>query len=149
MTAGRPSKYSDKFIGMVDEYILTTGKEKTSLPTKQGFALYIGVDDDTLDNWANAVDEEGRRIHQEFFGALKKLMLKQAEQLINDGIYGGKEVNSTIVKLLLQNNHGMRDKIEEDHKGEITLALTYGNKSKRTDEPATKAGGSDRDATKP
>jgi hypothetical protein len=41
-------------------------------------------------------------------------MQMQATQLINDGIYGGKEVNATIVKLLLQNNHGMKEKSETD-----------------------------------
>ena len=117
---GRPSKYDDSFIDEVDKYIATTGKEQTSLPTKQGFALWIGVDDDTLDNWANAKvkDEKGNDtselLHPQFFGALKKLMQTQATQLINDGIYGGKEVNATIVKLLLQNNHGMRERSETD-----------------------------------
>jgi len=112
MKVGRPSKYDPKFIDEVDKYIATTGKEQTELPTKQGFALWIGVDDDTLDNWANAKDKEGNLINPEFFGALKKLMQRQAVQLINDGIYGGKEVNSTIIKLLLQNNHGMKERVD-------------------------------------
>ena len=101
---GRPTKYNPIFISKVDEYIRTTGREQTKLPTKEGFAMYIGVDDDTLDNWAKK--------DKEFFGALKKLMFTQKEQLINDGIYGGKEVNSTIVKLLLQNNHGMKERTD-------------------------------------
>jgi hypothetical protein len=112
MKVGRPSKYDPRFIDEVDKYIATTGKEQTELPTKQGFALWIGVDDDTLDNWANAKDKEGNLINPEFFGALKKLMQRQAVQLINDGIYGGKEVNSTIIKLLLQNNHGMKERVD-------------------------------------
>lgn len=114
MKVGRPSKYDDRFVKEVDRYINTTGKEYMEIPTKEGFALWIGVDDDTLDNWANAKDENGKLLHKDFFGALKKLMQKQKVQLINDGIYGGKEVNSTIVKLLLQNNHGMREKIDSD-----------------------------------
>jgi hypothetical protein len=113
MKVGRPSKYDDNFIQEVDKYIETTGKENMEIPTKEGFALWIGVDDDTLDNWANLKDEEGKMIHKEFFGALKKLMQKQKVQLINDGIYGGKEVNSTIVKLLLQNNHGMKERVDQ------------------------------------
>ena len=115
---GRPSKYDPKFIDKVEEYIKTTGKEQMELPTKEGFALYIGVDDDTLDNWANERvknkkgEDTSRLLRPEFFGALKNLMMKQKTQLVNDGIYGGKEVNSTIVKLLLQNNHGMKEKID-------------------------------------
>jgi hypothetical protein len=113
MPAGRPSKYDDKFIDEVDKYLSEKGGTSGSLPTKQGFALRIGVDDDTLDNWANAKDDKGKLIHPEFFGALKKLMQCQAVQLIDDGIYGGKEVNSTIVKLLLQNNHGMKERVDK------------------------------------
>lgn len=119
---GRPTKYDPSFIDEVDNYLATTGKEQTTLPTKQGFALHIGVDDDTLDNWANArypvdhdvIELRGELKRPEFFGALKKLMQTQATQLINDGIYGGKEVNATIIKLLLQNNHNMREKVDTD-----------------------------------
>lgn len=138
---GRPSKYDPSFIQEVDAYLETTGKEQTSLPTKQGFALWIGVDDDTLDNWANAKypdDYEdkklrGRLIRPEFFGALKKLMLTQAKQLIDDGIYGGKEVNSTIVKLLLQNNHGMKER-QDMTSGDEKLEQLVVIKAKEEDE---------------
>jgi hypothetical protein len=101
---GRPTKYQESFIQEVDNYLQTTGREQTSLPTKQGLALHLKVDEDTLNNWA--------KVYPKFFGALKKLMATQAKQLIDDGIYGGKEVNSTIVKLLLQNNHGMKERTD-------------------------------------
>ena len=104
MKTGRPSKYDESFVNELENYLATTGKEQTSLPTKQGFALWLGVDEDTLNNWAKE--------HDKFFGALKKLMLLQGQQLIDDGIYGGKEVNATIVKLLLQNNHGMKERTD-------------------------------------
>lgn len=126
---GRPTKYKPEFIDMVDAYIKTTGKEQTELPTKEGFALYIGVDDDTLDNWANKKDDEGRLINPEFFGALRKLMLTQRKQLINDGIYGGKEVNATIVKLLLQNNHGMKERTDTTTNDKDLPTPIYGSKS--------------------
>lgn len=123
MTAGRPTKYDPKFIDMVDEYLSTTGKEQTELPTLQGFALYIGCSLDAMEDW--------RKLYPEFSGALKKLMLVQATQLINDGIYGGKEVNATIVKLLLQNNHGMKERMDattndKDLKG--LVEVSYGQK---------------------
>ena len=123
MKRGRPCEYRDMYVDSVDEYIATTGKYNMELPTKEGFALWIGVDDDTLDNWANAKDENGKLIRPEFFGALKKLMQKQKVQLINDGIYGGKEVNSTIVKLLLQNNHGMKERVDNTSNGETLKGL--------------------------
>lgn len=101
---GRPSEYQDNFVNELANYLATTGKEQTSLPTKQGFALWLGVDDETLNEWA--------KIHPEFSATLRKLMLLQGQQLIDDGIYGGKEVNATIVKLLLQNNHGMKERTD-------------------------------------
>lgn len=101
---GRPTKYDPKFVAEVDKYIATTGREQTSLPTLQGFALWIGCSLDAIDDW--------KKQYTEFSGALETLKNKQAEQLVNDGIYGGKEVNSTIVKLLLQNNHGMKERTD-------------------------------------
>lgn len=99
---GRPTKYDPNFIEEVDRYIATTGREQTALPTVQGLALHLNVNKTSLYEWAKA--------HEGFSNALEKLMDQQGQQLINDGIYGGKEVNSTIVKLLLMNNHGMREK---------------------------------------
>src|SRR3990167_1705568 len=104
MKTGRPTKYKPEFVYELDKYLETTGKEQMSLPTIQGFALWLGVDSDTLNNWSKR--------HKKFFGALKILKELQAKQLIDDGIYGGKEVNSTIVKLLLQNNHGMKERTD-------------------------------------
>lgn len=103
---GRPSDYRPEYIGKVDEYIATTGREQTTLPTLQGLAVFLGTSMTSVQRWEAA--------NPEFRLALDKLMAIQGEQLINDGIYGGKEVNSTIVKLLLMNNHGMREKTDTD-----------------------------------
>jgi len=118
MKVGRPTKYDPRFVEEVDGYLATTGKEQTTLPTLQGFALYIDCSLDAIEDWKKA--------YPEFSGALETLKNRQAEQLINDGIYGGKEVNSTIVKLLLQNNHGMRERTdvtsdEKEIKGVVVL----------------------------
>ena len=101
---GRPTKYNPMFVDELDKYLRTTGKEQTSLPTIQGFALHLGVDDETLTEWAKK--------YPDFSATLKRLKHLQAKQLIDDGIYGGKEVNATIVKLLLQNNHGMKERVD-------------------------------------
>lgn len=102
---GRPSKYDPRYIVEVDKYLSTTGKNFKHLPKIQSFAIWLDVNKDTLYEWA--------KIHPEFSDALEKIMEHQAEQLIDDGVYGGKEVNATIVKLLLQNNHGMKER--NDH----------------------------------
>lgn len=132
---GSPTKYKEEYIEEVDKYI--SSLNDTEVPLKEDFAYRLGVDDDTLDNWANAKDEEGKLKHPEFFGALKRITQKQKIQLINDGIYGGKEVNPTITKLMLMNNHGMREKTDftsDDDKIQtidITAILNkvYGDKS--------------------
>lgn len=102
MTAGRPTKYDPKMIDEVDKYLATTGKENMSLPKLQSFAIWLDVSMDAMEDW--------RKKYPEFSGALNRIMQRQAEQLIDDGIYGGKDVNTTIVKLLLQNNHGMKER---------------------------------------
>ena len=100
---GRPTKYELIFVDKIDDYLATTGREQTTLPKIESFALFLSVHKDTLYEWAKK--------YPDFSDALAKILLKQAEQLIDDGIYGGKEVNSTIVKLALTNNHGYKRKI--------------------------------------
>jgi hypothetical protein len=101
---GRPTKYDPSFVAKVDEYLLQCGREQTMLPTLEQFTIFLNISMDALEDY--------REKYADFSGALEKIMKCQKIQLINDGIYGGKEVNSTIVKLLLQNNHGMREKVD-------------------------------------
>ncbi|MCR4324182.1 MAG: DNA-packaging protein [Candidatus Curtissbacteria bacterium] len=117
----RPTKYDPSFVDELNKYLETTGREQTSLPTMQGFALWLDVDGDTLVEW-------GKKYPQ-FSAALRKLMAIQAKQLIDDGIYGGKEVNSTIVKLLLQNNHGMKERTDTTTNDKDLPTPIYGSKS--------------------
>ena len=121
MTAGRPTKYKPEVNDELDKYLATTGKEQTSLPTIQGFSLWLGVNDDTLNEW--------RKKYPEFSATLERLKKIQAQQLIDDGIYGGKEVNATIVKLMLQNNHGMKERTDTTTNDKDLPTPIYGGKS--------------------
>ena len=103
---GRPSEYDPSYCDKVDEYLENASRENMHLPKVESFAIYLGVTKKTLYNWSKE--------HEEFLHALDKIMTIQAERLIDDGIYGGKEVNATIVKLLLMNNHDMREKNDTD-----------------------------------
>lgn len=98
---GRPTKYYPELVSKVDEYLATTGKEQTELPTIEGLALYLDVDDTTLVNWGEA--------YPEFFAAIKKLKMRQKTQLMNDSFYGGKEVNAGAGVFMLKANHGMKE----------------------------------------
>lgn len=122
---GRPTLYEDRFNTDAITYLKSTGKEQMELPTIEGFAHFLGVHRDTLYEWA--------KVHPEFSDTLKEIEQLQKIQLINDGIYGGKEVNATIVKLLLQNNHGMKERLDQTTNDKDIPAPIYGGKSTESD----------------
>jgi hypothetical protein len=118
---GRPTKYDPSLCDELDKYLETTGKEQMSLPTIEGFSLWLDVNDDTLIEWA--------KIYPNFSATLRRLKKLQKQQLTDDGIYGGKEVNATIVKLLLQNNHGMKERTDTTTNDKDLPSPIYNGKS--------------------
>jgi hypothetical protein len=110
MPAGRPTLYTDEMPSRVEAYLnqcedkrVKIGKDiklRVNLPTAEGLAVYLDVNKTTLYEWA--------KDHEEFSNALEKVKAKQAENLVNKGLSG--DYNSTIAKLLLSSNHGMREK---------------------------------------
>lgn len=127
---GRPSKYDPAFIDAVEIYL--DSLNDTELPQMAGFASFLGINIDTLNEW--------RKKYKEFSVALNEITTEQQKQLINDGIYGGKEVNATIVKLLLQNNHGMRERQDvtsDNKKLEVIPILGNTNLDVSTDDSST------------
>lgn len=120
--AGQPTKYNETMIEKLKDYVKSCGREATELPTVEGFAEYVDVDPDTIGNWGEAFPE--------FFGAIKKLKAKQKNQLINDGLYGGKEVNQAMAIFLLKANHGMvetsRMEVSGEHGGPLQYKIITG-----------------------
>ena len=125
----RPTKYDRKFIGEIDIYLKENQDEevqvvkqsndkkgyemydqklKVRLPTIEGFALFIEINKDTLYEWAKK--------HDKFSDALEKIRIEQQKRLLNMGLSG--EYNSTIAKLILSSNHGMREKSDMTTDGE-------------------------------
>jgi hypothetical protein len=98
---GAPTKYDPSFIQIAKEYIDSCGREQTELPTIEGLALKLDIDDEQINIYAGK--------YPEFSAAIKSLKQKQKNQLINDGLYGGKEVNQAMAIFLLKANHGMND----------------------------------------
>jgi len=110
---GRPSKYKEEYCEEVGRYLDECGFGR--LPMVEDFAIRLGVSKHSIYRWVKK--------HKKFRDSLKAIKINQKKQLINDGIYGGKEVNSTIVKLLLQNNHGMKEKTDVTTGGEKLVIL--------------------------
>ena len=99
---GRPTKYiPDKLLPKINEYLDSCSREQTELPTAEGLASKLGVNTDTLYEWSKK--------HPEFSEYLKKLADKQKNQLMNDGMYGGKDVNASMAIFLLKAIHGLKE----------------------------------------
>lgn len=119
MPGGRPTKYEERFVEELYQYLteklelITVGKDGrergAQVPTRAGFAKRIGVDVDTLKNWENPTE------HPEFFGALKALDAQQEDMLANGGLTGTH--NATMAIFLLKNNHGYTDKTQQELSG--------------------------------
>ena len=99
---GAPTKYNpDILYPQIEKYIKSCGRENTSLPTIEGLALHLNLNKETLYNWSEK--------YPQFSNAIKKILMEQKTQLMNDGMYGGKEVNAAMAIFLLKVNHGMHD----------------------------------------
>lgn len=119
---GRPTKYKPEYCQQIIDYfsnndayeILEHESDETRRKaflnrpiTIYGFAQKIGVDVDTVANWANARDENGKLDNPDFFGAYKAAMTMQAAMILEGSIAG--VYNPAISALILKNNHGYRD----------------------------------------
>lgn len=107
---GRPTKYKKEYAQQLLDYFnkaivekietITegTGKsewkktevryEATFFPTLELFANQIEVNDDTLQNWSDAIDKRGRRKHPEFFSAYTRAKRIQRGVLIQYAMIG-------------------------------------------------------------
>lgn len=96
---GRPTKYAPTVIKELNQYLKEAIPQNMKIPTVEGIALKLGVSKNTLYEWAKK--------NPKFQDALEELKMKQKEALTEIGIFGGKEINATIVALLLKVNHDM------------------------------------------
>jgi len=94
------------------EYKMYKTTLKVHLPTIEGYAMYIGCTASTLYNW--------EKIYPEFASAKRRIVQIQKQVLIDRGLEGA--YNPVIAKLILSNNHGMRE----------TADITSGNKPLNT-----------------
>ena len=99
---GRPTKYNPVlFNPLIDEYLQGCTSENMKLPTIEGLALKLNVSRDSIYEW--------KEKYPEFSDTIKKIEYQQKENLINQGFYGGREVNGSMGIFLLKANHGLKD----------------------------------------
>lgn len=96
---GAPTKYKQTYIQEVDNYLESCSRDQTQLASVEAFARRAKVNRDTIYEWSKK--------HSEFKEAVDKILARQKEQLMEDGFYGGKEVNANMGIFLLKVNHGM------------------------------------------
>ena len=101
---GRPTKFFPDVYVKAEEYLNSCGKEQMSLPSVEGLAESLDITSETVRQWAKK--------YPEFSLTIKRLADRQKRRLMDDGMYGGKEVNSTMAIFLLKVNHGLIEKSE-------------------------------------
>jgi len=137
---GRPSKYDPKFCKQILEFFSRpyTIKKKivknsvvgpvevevevvNDFPTFELFAVSIGVDDDTLERWANDTDDAGELKHPDFCGAYKKAKKLQKNFLIRNGMQGF--YSGAFPIFVAKNVTDMKDKQDLDIAGEVNVGV--------------------------
>jgi len=121
MGAGRPTKYTKEMPKKVLAYLNSCvdgwdeerKRPKVNLPTVGGVCMVLGVAESTVHKWAKE--------HPEFSESLRILVKEQEKRLLDSGLSG--DYNPTIAKLVLSSNHGMSEKQEVKHDGNITVSL--------------------------
>jgi DNA-binding transcriptional regulator YiaG len=115
---GRPTKYKDqRTVNKVEKYL-----RDESIPTISGLAIYLDITSETVRAWVKK--------HKEFSLSVKKVLDRQQEILIQRGLTGGKDFNSTMAIFLLKANHGMIETSRREIVGEVTIRPILGGTTK-------------------
>ncbi len=111
----RPTKYKAEFA--TDEYV--QGYIEDCLKNKWlvslcGLAVYIGVCEDTLQEWG--------KVHPGFSVSMQKIKQVSKEMLLNKGLIS--EYSPNMARFVLSANHNMAEKTETAHTlSEATVSL--------------------------
>lgn len=120
---GRPTKYRKEFAELLLDWFRveswTTGKDEggrpyyhaNMMPTFEGFAVSLGVDPDTLLEWAKR--------HKDFSGAYTRARALQKQWILQNATVGA--TPSNIAVFLLRACHGMTDKFDDSDAGGDTI----------------------------
>jgi len=98
---GRPTKYKPEYCDLGP--YLKSCIEKDELPSITGLAVFREVAESTVFYW-------GKK-NPEFSVSLGKLLTISKQALMTKGLRG--DWTSTITKLILSSNHGMRERVDQ------------------------------------
>jgi hypothetical protein len=101
--AGQPTKYNAGMIQRVADFVQERVAEQV-IPTIPGFAVSVGVCEDTIHEWKHK--------HKKFSESIRKLLATQCTMLQTLGL---SQVYSAPMSIfLLKNNHGFKDRTEQE-----------------------------------
>ena len=123
----RPSSYDQNknYEKLAEEYLQTCGREQPKLPKVSEFCReYLEISEDTVDLWIKGENLPEGADTTELVGAIKKVKEVQKEELMDDGLFGGKEVNNAMAIFLLKANHGMVETSRQELVGKDGQPLT-------------------------
>lgn len=99
---GRPTSYSEEVLQKAYDYLDECDRE-FQIPYIQELALVLGVNQDTLYEWAKAKNEDNNLRYPEFSEALKMIKSCQELKLLRSSMYA---FSSTGSLFQLKTNHG-------------------------------------------
>jgi hypothetical protein len=112
----RPTKYKEEYA--TEEYRnqfieYCKGEDVNETVTLCGLAVYIGVCEDTLQEWC--------KVHPAFSVSTRIIKQISKNQMMQGGLKG--KLNPAIVRLGLSANHGMSEKNITEHEGGINVII--------------------------
>ncbi len=160
-STGRPTKYHKKYCKAIEEFFSRPPNQQVvkkeiikvngtvereyitipnPLPTVRKFADSIGVNPDTIHEWAKATTKKGKKKYPEFSESYARAMGKAQDFLVDNGLAGLIPPASFI--FVAQNYTSLRNKQEVDHtsKGEKirqVVGFTYVTPEKPDDQSST------------
>ena len=109
----RKTKYTEHTTQQLIDYMTEYESHGDVIPTVEGFSDVIAVCKKTVYNWSQKPE------NKEFLHALGRLKTKQHRTLLNKGL--SNQINPTLTKLMLINNHGYTEKKEVQKENEIQV----------------------------
>lgn len=101
------------------------------VPSRELLCLKLGVAENTIKNWERGDQESmDKEIHARYLRALETIRLLQKTAWENGSAQG--KLNPTIAKLILMNNHGMKEKTDHTTNDEAIGVIILPSKNEGT-----------------